>query len=99
MSEHPISVTRSTPLVSSPATSRSAPRYDEVPLFRKRWMLTVLFLVFTPAMIVICVTGPVYQNDRGEALDWAEKERYQAATGGVLLTAIALLVLFDLPAR
>ncbi len=61
-------------------------------------MVTVLFLLFIPAMIVICLTGPVYQNDKGQATQWTDKQRYQAAIGGAVFMAVSLLRLFAMPA-
>ena len=91
-----------TTLTGSPQRLRLAgeqrPSYDSVPFFRKRWLITVLFLAFIPAMIVLCLTGPVYQNDNGKATEWTNTQRYQAAIGGALFMAIGLLRLFVMPA-
>jgi len=88
-----ISTSTSTPLVE-----QQRPTYDSIPFFRKRWLITVLFFVFIPAMIVLCLTGPVYQNNKGTATEWTSAQRYQAAIGGAVFMAIGLARLFAMPA-
>lgn len=67
--------------------------YSDVPFYRKRWMVVVLFLLFIPAMIVIVLTGPIWQNDGGRAEKWEDKQRYQAAIAGVIFMLIGLVQL------
>lgn len=73
------------------------PSYDSVSVLRKQWMVVTMFLVFIPAMILVCITGPVYQNEGGRAREWDPKQRYLTAIAGAIFMAVGLLRLFAMP--
>jgi hypothetical protein len=64
--------------------------YSDVPFYRKQWMTVVLVLLFVPAMIIIVLTGPIWQNSDGMAKQWEDKQRYTTAVAGVIFMLFGL---------
>jgi phage FluMu protein Com len=41
-------------------------KYEEIPFYRKRWFLVLLFLFFIPALIIIDLSGDTYAFRNGK---------------------------------
>lgn len=65
--------------------------YSDVAFYRKKWMMVTLFFLFIPAMILLCLSGSIYQNSNGSAQQWEEKQRYSWAAGGAIFMAIGIM--------
>lgn len=40
--------------------------YDQVPWYRKQWFAFVCFLIFTPGLLLILLSGDVYYESKGQ---------------------------------
>lgn len=51
--------------------------YAELPWFRKRWFIMISLLLFTPAAVVVALTGHVYAQSRGQSYVFTDRQRNQ----------------------
>lgn len=54
------------PVAASLGTPVSYARYDDVPVFRKRWFAVLCCLFFSPALLFILYTGDIYLEKDGK---------------------------------
>lgn len=64
--------------------------YDEVPWYRKNWFAILTFLIFTPALLFIAVSGDIYYKRNGEVRKYSTAARVFL----VLISALWLLGIF-----
>jgi len=62
--------------------------YDEIPFYRKRWFVIVLFLLFVPAVIVIGFSGDVYALRNNKVYKYAN---HTIGKVGVFLLIIGII--------
>lgn len=60
--------------------------YDDISWFRKRWFAVVTLLLFSPAIIYICLTGDVFAKRKDGVYKYSTRQRYS-------LVAVAILFL------
>lgn len=48
-------------------------KYDDVPMYRKRWFVFISLLVFLPATILIALTGDLYAKKDGAVYKFKSK--------------------------
>ena len=58
-------------------------KWEDIPFYRKRWFMAVLFLFFIPAMIIIDLTGDVYARHKGEV--YKVKHGHFALSGSIFM--------------
>lgn len=49
--------------------------YSELPWYRKRWFLVVSLLFFSPACLIIALTGDIYAQIDGDSYKYTEKQK------------------------
>lgn len=62
--------------------------YDEVVWYRKRWLVALSLFIFTPATIVICLSGDVFAEREGAVFKYSKSQKYA-------LIAVAILFIFQ----
>lgn len=65
--------------------------YDQVPWFRKNWFAIVSWLIFSPAFIVVALTGDIYYQKKGELKTYGKMTKIVFSILGVLYIAKAIL--------
>lgn len=61
-------------------------RYEDVPVYRRRWCYTLLLLLLTPIGILVAVSGEVYAVHDGAVKRIPASSRYLSALGfGILI--------------
>ncbi|MEL7159075.1 MAG: hypothetical protein AAFN30_21125, partial [Actinomycetota bacterium] len=69
--------------------------YDEVPWYRKQWFIVVTFLIFIPALLIIVLSGDVYQKSRGRlAAASPDTEVWKYTSRGKTMLVVAAAVWF-----
>jgi len=64
--------------------------YSEVPWFRRRWFSILSIFVFTPAALVVCLTGDVYAKKDDGVYRLGAKRRYGIAAIAAFLIAVGV---------
>lgn len=59
------------------AFTKIATPYAELPWFRKRWFIMISLLLFTPAAVVVALTGDVYAQSSGQSYVFTDRQRNQ----------------------
>jgi hypothetical protein len=74
------------------AEGSQIPNWDDVPFFRKNWVVAIAFLLCIPVALLICWTGPVYEKRQGQIREMSQRNK-------IVFTVIAvgLLIFFILP--
>ena len=62
--------------------------YAELPWYRKRWFILLSLLLFTPAAVVVALTGDVYAQSKGQAYVFTDRQRNQI----LLMAGVFVLV-------
>jgi len=53
-------------VIATSIAKTSYTSYDQVPWYRKHWFAIVSFLIFTPGLIILALSGEIYYEKKGE---------------------------------
>jgi hypothetical protein len=69
--------------------------YDDVPVYRRRWLVLLFMLFLTPVGIVLALTGEIYALQHGEVMKFPASSRMLMSLGFGALLATNLIRLLQ----